>query len=76
MPLALQIGFWQVMELQIILSWTSIEKDLVEWTIASHGMYESALVFISISKQKNLYIVACVQCDIWDLTAYFLLREL
>jgi len=50
-------------------------KDLVEWAIASHGMYESALVFISILKQ-NLYIVGCVQCDIWDITAYFLLPEL
>jgi hypothetical protein len=46
--------------------------DLVEWAIALHGMYESALVFISIFKQKNLYIVGCVQC-IWDITAYFLL---
>jgi len=36
-------------------------------------MYESALVFISILKQKNLYIVGCVQCDIWDITAYLLL---
>jgi hypothetical protein len=35
---------------------------LVEWAIALHGMYESALVFISIFKQKNLYIVGCVQC--------------
>ena len=34
-----------------------------------------SLVFISIFKQKNLYIVGCVQC-IWDLTAYFLLPEL
>jgi len=48
----------------------------VEWAIASHGMYESALVFISISKWKNLYIVGCVQCDIWAITAYFLLPEL
>src|ERR1700689_4349710 len=39
-------------------------------------MYESALVFISILKEKNLYIVGCVQCDIWDITAYFLLPEL
>jgi hypothetical protein len=46
--------------------------DLVEWAIALHGMYESALAFISIFKQKNLYIVGCVQC-IWDITAYFLL---
>jgi hypothetical protein len=39
--------------------------DLVEWAIASHGMYESALIFFnSILKQKNLYIVSCVQCDI------------
>jgi hypothetical protein len=37
--------------------------DLVEWAIASHGMYESALIFTSISKQKNLYIVDYVQCD-------------
>jgi uncharacterized membrane protein len=49
---------------------------LVEWAIASHGMYELALVFISISKQKNLFIVGCVQCDIWAITAYFLLPEL
>jgi len=48
---------------------------LVEWAIASHGMYESALFFISIFKQKNLYIVGCVQC-IWDITAYFILPEL
>ena len=41
---------------------------LVEWAIALHGMYESALVFISILKQKNLYIMCCVQCDIWDIT--------
>jgi len=47
----------------------SINANLVEWTIALHGMYESALVFISILKQKNLYIVCCVQCDIWDITA-------
>jgi hypothetical protein len=33
---------------------------LVEWAIALHGMYESALVFISIFKQKNLYIVGCM----------------
>jgi len=39
-------------------------------------MYESALVFISKLKQKSLYIVSCVQCDIWDITAYFLLPEL
>jgi hypothetical protein len=39
--------------------------NLVEWAIASHGMYESALVFFNpISKQKNLYIVNYVQCDI------------
>jgi hypothetical protein len=38
---------------------------LVEWAIASHGMYKSALVFFnSILKQKNLYIVNYVQCDI------------
>jgi hypothetical protein len=38
---------------------------LVEWAIALHGMYESALVFFnSILKQKNLYIVYYVQCDI------------
>jgi hypothetical protein len=48
----------------------------VEWAIASHGMYESTLVFISILKQKNLYIVGCVQCDIWDIIAYLLLPEL
>jgi uncharacterized membrane protein len=48
----------------------------VEWAIASHGMYELALVFISISKQKNLFMVGCVQCDIWAITAYFLLPEL
>ena len=51
-------------------------KYLVEWTIALHGMYESALVFISILKQKNLYIVGCAQYDIWDITVYFLLPEL
>ena len=41
------------------------DSDLVEWAIASHGMYESALIpiFISISKQKNFYIVGYVQCD-------------
>jgi len=48
----------------------------VEWAIALHGMYESALVFISILKQKNPYIVGCVQCDIWDITAYLILPEL
>jgi hypothetical protein len=48
---------------------------LGEWAISLHGMYESTLVFISIFKQKNLYIVGCVQC-IWDITAYFLLPEL
>ena len=48
---------------------------LVEWAIALHGMYELVLVFISISKQ-NLYIVGCVQCNIWDITAYLLLPEL
>jgi len=31
---------------------------LVEWAIASHGMYESALDFYFNCKQKNLYIVA------------------
>jgi hypothetical protein len=41
------------------------ERYLVEWAIASHGMYESALILILIliSKQKNLYIVGYVQCD-------------
>jgi len=47
----------------------------VEWAIASHGIYESALILILILKQKNLYIVGCVQC-IWDITAYLLLPEL
>jgi len=46
--------------------------NLVEWAIASHGMYESALVNFSILKHKNLYIVGCVQCYIWDITAYFI----
>jgi hypothetical protein len=46
--------------------------NLVEWAIASHGMYKSALVIFSILKQKNLYIVGCVQCYIWDITAYFI----
>jgi hypothetical protein len=32
--------------------------------------------FVSILKQKNSYIVGCVQCDIWDITAHFLLPEL
>jgi hypothetical protein len=32
---------------------------LVEWAIALHGMYKPALVFMSIFKQKNLYIVGC-----------------
>jgi hypothetical protein len=49
---------------------------LAEWAIALHGMYESASVFISILKLKNLYIVGCMQCDIWDITAYSLLPEL
>jgi len=49
-----------------------VNHHLVEWAIALHGMYKSALVFISIFKQKNLYIMGCVQC-IWDITAYFLL---
>jgi hypothetical protein len=40
-----------------------LDHNLVEWAIASHGMYESALIFIFISKQKNLYIVGYVQCD-------------
>ena len=53
-----------------------IMRNLVEWAIALHGMYESALVIISILKQKNLYIVGCVQFDIWDITAYLLLPEL
>jgi hypothetical protein len=48
---------------------------LVEWAIALYGMYKSALVFISILKQKNLYLVGCVQCNIWDITAYLLLSE-
>ena len=48
----------------------------VVWAIALHGMYELALVIISILKQKNLYIVGCVQCDIWDITAYLLLPKL
>jgi len=40
-------------------------NNLVEWAIASHGMYKSALIFlfISISKQKNLHIVGYVRCD-------------
>jgi hypothetical protein len=54
---------------------------LAEWAIASNDMYKSALVFISILnisilKQKNLYIVSCVKCEIWNITAYFLLPEL
>ena len=48
---------------------------LVEWAIALHGMYELALVFILILKEKNLHIVGCVQC-IRDITAYLLLPEL
>jgi hypothetical protein len=28
-----------------------------------------SLGFYSILKQKNLYIVCCVQCDIWGITA-------
>jgi hypothetical protein len=52
------------------------EFDLVEWAIALHGMYESILAFLSIFKQKNLYIVGCVKCDIWDMTAYLILPEL
>jgi hypothetical protein len=39
-------------------------SHLVEWAIALHGMYESALFFVSILKQKNSYIVGCVECDI------------
>jgi hypothetical protein len=35
-------------------------SHVVEWAIVSHGMYKSALVFISILKLKNLYIVGCV----------------
>jgi hypothetical protein len=40
----------------------------VEWAIAPHGMYESALILILIliSKQKNLYIVGYVQCDLGE----------
>jgi hypothetical protein len=42
----------------------SNRNNLVEWAIASHGMYESALVFSNlILKQKNLYIVNYVQSD-------------
>jgi hypothetical protein len=55
----------------------------VEWAIALHGMYllfsQPWFLFLSILKEKNLYInflVGCVQCDIWDITAYFLLPEL
>ena len=51
-----------------------LECYLVEWAIALHGMYESAVIFVFILKQKNLYIVCCAQC-IWDITAYFLLPE-
>ena len=40
-----------------------MSQVLVKWAIALHGMYESALVFISIFKQKNLYIV----CAMWHL---------
>jgi len=47
--LALHLGLIMPSGLQIL--------DLVEWAIASHGMYESALVFI----MENLYIVGCVQ---------------
>jgi hypothetical protein len=44
---------------------TRLMVYLVEWAIASHGMYESALIFVNaILKQKNLYIVSCVQCYI------------
>jgi uncharacterized membrane protein len=49
---------------------------LVELAIALHGIYKSASIFISNLKLRNLYIVGCVQCDIWDITAYFLLPEL
>jgi hypothetical protein len=52
--------------------WLRTNVNLVEWAIALHGMYESALVFISIFKQRNLYIVGCAWC-IW---AYFHLSEL
>jgi len=46
-----------------ILAKIHLQLYLVEWAIALHGMYELALIFISISKQKNLYIVGYVQCD-------------
>ena len=41
--------------------------NLGEWAIASHGMYKSALVSITISKQKNLLRV--LNC--WIKTRYF-----
>jgi hypothetical protein len=43
---------------------------------AWHVRVSLGLYFNSNLKQKNLYIVMCVQCDIWDITAYFLLPEL
>jgi len=52
------------------------ESESTWGATALRGMYESALVFISNLKQKNLYIVSCVQCDIWEITAYFILQEL
>ena len=48
--------------------------NLVEWAIALHGMYESAVYLsISILKQRDSYIVGCMQWDIWEITSYCLL---
>ena len=44
--------------------WFHHNKNLVERAIPLHGMYESTMVFISILKWKDLYIVGWVQCDI------------
>jgi hypothetical protein len=35
-----------------------------------------SLVFVSILKQEDSSIAGCMQCDIWGITAYFLLLKL
>jgi hypothetical protein len=58
------------------MSHDRIQLGGVGHCFAWHVRVSLGLYFNSILKQKNLYIVSCVQCNIWDITAYFILPEL
>jgi len=58
-------------------NFTTGQYHLVDWATALLRLVLSQpWFFYFILKEKNLYIVSCVQYDIWDITAYFLLPEL